>query len=173
MGKQRERGSMVRAGSALLLLLLLLSNYVFFHLSIQGLPGKFIGGEEGSAEFQVRSNSKAKNKLICFDLIFVITVPFSRQQCPLNCPAGPKGPQGIQGVKVGNLFFYVTLKNSLCEVFVQLYRLSLKVFFVRLDNSSSSSQGWLVHLSMSARKLQLTVLSRAHDGTSSCRHIVT
>lgn len=129
MGKQRERGSMVRAGSALLLLLLL-SNYVFFHLSIQGLPGKFIGGEEGSAEFQVRSNSKAKNKLICFDLIFVITVPFSRQQCPLNCPAGPKGPQGIQGVKVGNLFFYVTLKNSLCEVFVQLYRLSQKVFFV-------------------------------------------
>lgn len=60
MGKQRERGSVARAGSALLLLLL--SNYVFFHLSIQGPPGKFIGEEEGSAEFQVRSNGKAKNK---------------------------------------------------------------------------------------------------------------
>lgn len=58
MGKLRERGSVVHAGSALLLFPL--SNYVFFHLSIKGPPGKFIGGEEGSAEFQVRSDGKAK-----------------------------------------------------------------------------------------------------------------
>lgn len=39
---------------------------------------------------------------ICFDLTFHNPrISFSRQQCPLNCPAGPKGPQGIQGVKVG------------------------------------------------------------------------
>ncbi|KAF3833631.1 hypothetical protein F7725_024835 [Dissostichus mawsoni] len=36
-----------------------------------GSPGKFVGGEEGSADFQ----------------------------CPLNCPAGAKGPQGLQGIK--------------------------------------------------------------------------
>lgn len=47
------------------------------------------------------------------DVIFSnLNVSFSRQQCPLTCPAGPKGPQGLQGVKVNSLpLFQVALKE--------------------------------------------------------------
>lgn len=81
--------------------------FVSFHLSTKGPPGKFIGGEEGSAEFQVTFSAifiRKHHQINLFKLYFCNPCILSSppQQCPLNCPAGPKGPQGLQGVKVSS-----------------------------------------------------------------------